>query len=124
MKNRRQILLFLPFILISGFSVAECQHFPYPVLGIDDGPGSYGPLDATMTLDCLELIETGIQYGQHYGIVRDDKGLRYRVKIGTPIGVGGIVMGITYNKLIIDLPVERNGAWILISKEMPLKKPR
>ena len=121
-KIINQALVLISFFLLSGACMAECRHFPTDVVGIDDGPGSYGPLDATMTLDCLELIEVGQIYGRYYGIIRDDRGTEHWVKIGTYIGVGGVILGITHDKLIIELPIEESGQWKLTIREMKLKK--
>lgn len=122
MKNLSQSLLFISLILLPGTCIAECRHFPTDVVGIDGGPGAYGPLDATMTLDCLELIKVEQEHGRYYGIVRDDRGVEHWVRIGSHIGVGGVVLAITYNKLVIELPIEEDGQWKLTIREMKLKK--
>ena len=74
-------------VLHPGILFAECQHFPTgSEIGADDGAGTYGPLDATMTVDCLSMISTYQLNGRRFAILVDDQGESYYVTEGDYIG--------------------------------------
>lgn len=100
---------------------AECKRFPANQNGVDDGPGTLGPLHGTMTLDCLRFVGMQQQDGEVWGIVKDDQGKKYRVHAGSAIA-HGVVKHISETRMIVDVFVEKNGDWHIIQQTMPRVK--
>ena len=54
--------LFLAVLSFSNNCIGDCIHFGKESrLGVDDGRGTYGLLDGTMTIDCLKFIGTEME---------------------------------------------------------------
>ena len=61
-----------------------------------DGPGSFGPLQGTVTLACLRYIGYIEKDGVSIAIIEDETGLKHQIKLGDYIGENaGLVQEIT-----------------------------
>lgn len=66
---------------------AECTRFKRePAPAAFDGPGSWGPLHNTLTLDCLTYAGSILRDGIEYVLIRDEKETLYRLKVGDFMG--------------------------------------
>ena len=74
-----------------------------------------------MTLDCLSFVGMQQQGGEVWGIVRDDRGRKYRVHSGSAIALG-IVKEISETRMIVEMFVEKDGDWHISRQTMPLVK--
>ena len=75
-----------------------------------DGPGSFGPLHGTVTLDCLKYTGSISRAGVEHVLIRDDEGTIHRLKIGDYMGEnGGVIHGIEATHLVIEQLVRRDG---------------
>ena len=119
-----RILLFIIVLSFSEISIGDCIHYEKGNRpGVDDGPGTYGLLDGTMTIDCLKFIAIEKVEQQTFGVLEDDQGKKYRVKVGSNIGrYGGEITEIKNNKIIYEDYIEENGEWKLITGEIILNK--
>ena len=119
-----RILLFIIVLSFSEISIGDCIHYEKGNrTGVDDGPGTYGLLDGTMTIDCLKFIAIEKVEQQTFGVLEDDQGKKYRVKVGSNIGrYGGEITEIKNNKIIYEDYIEENGEWKLITGEIILNK--
>jgi hypothetical protein len=82
----RLLLLFSGFVLATAGN-AECvrlktQHETSRF----DGPGSWGPLHNTATLDCLQYAGSIYRDGVEQVLIRDETGTIYRLKVGDFMG--------------------------------------
>lgn len=67
-----------------------------------DGPGSWGPLQDTVLLEDLELVETKIQNGQWHAYVHDPSGHTHDIMAGDFMGENtGRVLDIREDILVI-----------------------
>lgn len=67
-----------------------------------DGPGSFGPLNNTVSLDCLTFA--GIADGTKgpVAVLKDENGVAYRIKIGDYVGENsGYVAEISPSRIMI-----------------------
>jgi Tfp pilus assembly protein PilP len=58
--------------------------------GRTDGPGSFGPLHATVTLDCLTYVGSVSRDGREWVLIRDERGVVHRLTLGGYMGPGVI----------------------------------
>jgi hypothetical protein len=66
---------------------AECTRFKKERTPAGfDGPGSWGPLHNTLTLDCLTYAGSIERDRIEYVLIRDEKGTVYRLRVGDFIG--------------------------------------
>ena len=85
-----------------------------------DGPGSFGPLHGTVTLDCLKYVGSIQQGGVEHVMVRDERGTVYRLKVGDYVGEnGGIISRIDNEAIYIKQLVRRNADWEEITVRFP-----
>jgi hypothetical protein len=86
--RKRLTLLGLIFVVSSGSDGACMRLVPKdPTKGPDvDGPGSFGKLHDTLTLDCLRFVETMKAKGSLLAVLVDEKGRKYQVGPGDWIG--------------------------------------
>ncbi len=67
-----------------------------------DGPGSWGPLQDTVLLKDLELVETEIRNGQWHADIRDPSGKMHDIIVGSFVGENtGWVIEIRQGLLLI-----------------------
>lgn len=120
-----RIFLFIAVLALSNNCIGECIHFGKESrLGVDGGRGTHGLLDGTMSIDCLKFIGIEKEEQHFYGILRDDRNNKYRVRVGTSIGIyGGPITEITNDKIIYEDYIEENGEWRAVRREMLLVEP-
>jgi Tfp pilus assembly protein PilP len=109
-------------LVLPRLAPAECVHINWDDYRyVDDGPGTRGSLDGTMSLDCLTLI--GVRQGEHRNIayLRDDTGTIHTVVEGSSIGMpSGVVLGVFDDHLIIEKYKEVDGEWVPYKRTMTL----
>jgi len=84
-----------------------------------DGPGSWGPLQDTVLLKDLELVETEIQNGEWHAYIRDPSGKTHDITVGSFVGENtGRVLEIREDVLVIwQAVMDDEGGWIEITVE-------
>ena len=107
-------VLLSALVLSPRLILAECVHINWDDYRyVDDGPGTRGSLDGTMSLDCLTLI--GVRQGEHRNIayLRDDRGAIHTAVEGSSIGMpSGVVLGVFDDHLIVEKYKEVDGEWV------------
>ena len=95
----------------SGQCVRNTEKLPPGTL---DGPGSFGPLQDTVTLDCLKFKGVSYHGKELVAVLEDERGKSYRVKRGDNVGEkSGYLTEITSNRLTITQIVpDGRGGWI------------
>lgn len=75
-----------------------------------DGPGSFGALHETVTLDCLRYAGSIHKDGVEVVLIRDETGVVHQLKLGSYMGEhNGIITRIERDTLYITQLVIRNG---------------
>ena len=116
-------VLFLFVMPWSAF--AGCEHFSSPPYKEGeppqfDGPGAFGPLHNTLTLDCLRYIGSIKSAKRKLVLVVDDKGKQYTLRVGDYIGENsGTLKSVTDDFLVIEQIVYRGDN--LLSQTVKLK---
>lgn len=120
------LLLVLAFAL-PATAAAECKRIenvpPAPGKAPDlDGPGSFGPLHDTVTLDCLTYVGSIESRGVEQVLIRDERGTVHRLKVGDPMGENdGVISRIDETAITITQRIPRGkGKW----KEVVVRFPR
>lgn len=112
------------FLLLPRLLVADCVHIDWDdYRHVDDGPGTDGSLDGTMSLDCLMLI--GVRQGENRRIayLRDDKGEIHTVVEGSSIGMQSGVVRLVYDdRLIIEEYRQVDGEWVPYNRILTLSR--
>jgi type IV pilus assembly protein PilP len=86
-----------------------------------DGPGSFGPLHGTVTLDCLKYVGSIEKDGVEHVMIRDEQGTVHRLKVGDYMGEnGGVISRIDDSTIYINQRVKRDGKW----KEVVVRFPK
>jgi Tfp pilus assembly protein PilP len=102
-----RLVIGLLLTILSATAEAACErtHMPPedPNVRPDlDGPGSFGALDSTVTLDCLAYVGYELEKGKPVAIVEDETGMKHRVTVGTRMGENfGVVKEITAESIRI-----------------------
>ena len=70
---------------------AECVRFTLPPQAPGegpalDGPGSFGPWQDTVTLDCLRYVGSVNRGGEEHVLIEDERGAVHELGVGHPIG--------------------------------------
>ena len=88
-----------------------------------DGPGSFGPLHGTVTLDCLKYVGSIEMGGVEQVLIRDEQGTIHRLKVGDPMGENsGVISRIDETTITITQRVQRGkGKWQEIVVRFPKK---
>jgi hypothetical protein len=77
-----------------------------------DGPGSFGELQDTVTLDCLKYVGSVQKNGIEHVLIRDEKGKVHVLRPGNFMGENtGVITKIDHNTIYIRQLVPRNGDW-------------
>ena len=75
-----------------------------------DGPGSFGELQDTVTLDCLTLVGTVRTSTAHFALIRDERGVVRPLSVGDFMGENtGVIVKIEPAALLIEQTIQRNG---------------
>ena len=75
-----------------------------------DGPGSWGKLHNTVTLDCLHYVGSLSMNGVVEVLIRDETGVVHRLKVGDFMGENtGRITRIEDDRIYIEQTVRANG---------------
>jgi hypothetical protein len=94
---------------------AECVRYePLPEgkpLGFD-GPGSWGELQDTVTLDCLSYVGSIERNGEEYVLIEDEQGKVHELRNGDYMGENtGFIVEIGADVIYVLQLVKRNDDW-------------
>lgn len=96
----------LPLLLLCalvGAAQAECRRIvPKPDFNQTDGPGSFGRLHGTVTLDCLRYVGSVSINGVEWVLIRDERGEVHRLRPGDYMGPG-VIGRIDAEAIYLDL---------------------
>lgn len=102
-------------LLFASVACAECVRYqrPTPALPIDpDGPGSWGQLQDTVTLDCLKYVGSTMRQGKEIVFIRDELGKVHDLQVGDFMGENtGRIVKIDATAIYLLQLVLRNGEW-------------
>ena len=121
----RALLLFL-ICACSAAAQAECVRWkpesrPANAAPELDGPGSFGPLQDTVTLDCLTYVGSIQKGGVEHVLIRDERGTVHTLRRGSHMGENtGIIDRIEADAIYIKQFVRRNGK----SEEVIVRFPK
>jgi hypothetical protein len=75
-----------------------------------DGPGSFGELQDTVTLDCLAYVGSIQKDKQELVLIRDERGVVHRLRVGDYMGENtGVISKIDRDALYIEQSIKRDG---------------
>jgi len=75
-----------------------------------DGPGSFGALQDTVTLDCLTYVGSIQKDGIEHVLIKDERGTVHVMRVGDYMGEQtGIIKKIDADFILINQRVNRNG---------------
>lgn len=100
---------------IAGVAHADCVRYkPAPPAAGSapafDGPGSFGALHGTVTLDCLRYVGSLERNGVEQVLIRDETGVIHRLKVGDYMGENaGVIRSIDADHIHIEQVVKRTG---------------
>jgi Tfp pilus assembly protein PilP len=77
-----------------------------------DGPGSFGELQDTVTLDCLKYVGSSIKQGVEYVQIQDELGKIHQLKVGSHMGEKtGMIVKIDSEAIYLRQMVKRGEDW-------------
>ena len=108
--------LFLAAICALSYSAsAECVRYQPPPEGKPpdfDGPGSWGKLQDTVTLDCLRYVGSIERNGEEYVLIEDERGDIHELRNGDYMGENsGFIVEIGPDVIYVLQLVNRNDDW-------------
>jgi hypothetical protein len=75
-----------------------------------DGPGSFGELQDTVTLDCLTYVGSIQQDKQELVLIRDERGVVHRLRVGDYVGEHtGVIRKIDRDAIYIEQTLKYQG---------------
>lgn len=107
--------MFATLFCLSTNAAAECVRWkptPRPPNAAPefDGPGSFGALHETVTLDCLRYVGSIRKGGVELVLIRDDRGTVHQLRLGSYIGENsGVITKIDRDAITITQLVKRGG---------------
>ena len=85
-----------------------------------DGPGSFGELQDTVTLDCLKYVGSIQKNGIEHVLIRDERGKVHLLGRGSYMGENtGVITNIDAEFIYIHQVINRNGQWIEVVVTFP-----
>jgi hypothetical protein len=94
---------------------AECVRYEPPPEGKPlgfDGPGSWGELQDTVTLDCLRYVGSIERDGEEYVLIEDEQGKVHELRNGDHMGENtGFIVEIGADEIYVLQLVKRNDDW-------------
>jgi len=119
MINRLAAGAFL--LILSAQASGQCMRTvpqPPPRLPEPDGIGAFGPLNNTLTLDCLRFLRTESTKRGPVAVVVDEKGTTFRLRPGDRVGENdGRISVISPTRITItQLVKDSNGDWLEVSR--------
>jgi type IV pilus assembly protein PilP len=125
-RNRTlgKFLIICVGLLFASVASAECVRYQRPPPGapIDlDGPGSWGELQDTVTLDCLKYVGSTMKQGRENVLIRDERGKVHQLQVGSFMGENtGRIVEIDATVIYLLQIVQRNDGW----EELVVKFPK
>lgn len=91
MKSLRILTALVALSVLASLAYGECRRLPIkPNPHQTDGPGSFGKLHGTVTLDCLTYVGSLTREGVEWVLIRDERGEVHRLRTGSYMGPGVI----------------------------------
>jgi hypothetical protein len=115
--SMRYILPVTVFCLFSAGAAAECVRWKPPLPSSSaspdlDGPGSFGALQDTVTLDCLKYVGSIQKNGVEHVRIKDERGKVHVLRRGGYVGENhGFISRIDSEIIYINQLIQRNGEW-------------
>lgn len=109
------LAVFAVLIVFPAIANAECVRWTPPKKPSNaapefDGPGSFGTLHNTVTLDCLSYVGSLEKNGVEHVLIRDETGTIHQLRPGSYMGENsGVIMKIDATTIHIKQLVKRNG---------------
>lgn len=80
-----------------------------------DGPGSFGELHNTVTLDCLKYVGSIHKEEAEHVLIKDEQGKVHTLRLGSYIGENsGVIAKIEHDVITIEQTVYHNDEWKVI----------
>ena len=119
-RTLRDFLTICAGLLFASVSFAECVHYRPPPVPDPDGPGSWGELQDTLTLDCLKYVGSITVQGEENVLIRDDRGKVHQLKVGDFMGENtGQIIEIDDTAIYLSQAVAQDGAWVEVIVKFP-----
>ena len=120
----RFVLMLALLLTFTAPAWAECVRYkpPPPSNGPPDfdGPGSFGELQDTVTLDCLRYVGSIEKQGDEHVLIKDERGTIHVLRTGSFVGENtGMIKKIDADAIYIEQIVSRNGEWKPIIVKFP-----
>ena len=109
-----RILVLILVCLFASSANAACVRYQPPANAAPgvDGPGSFGELQDTVTLDCLKYVGSISKSGKEYVLIKDERGEVHRLTVGSYMGENtGIITKMDDEAIYIKQMIQRNGEW-------------
>lgn len=109
-----RVLLFIVMSVFMAVAHGACVRYNTAAKPLNvpefDGPGSFGELQDTVTLDCLAYVGS-IQRGEkEYVLIKDERGVVHSLSVGDYVGENtGMIMKISHDAIYIEQNIRRNG---------------
>lgn len=85
-----------------------------------DGPGSFGELQDTVTLDCLTYVGSIQHESEEHVLIRDERGKVHALQVGSHMGENsGVISKIDADTIYLEQVVNRNGEWEIVVVRFP-----
>jgi hypothetical protein len=85
-----------------------------------DGPGSFGELQDTVTLDCLSYVGSIQKDKKELVLIRDERGVVHRLRVGDYIGENtGVIARIDRDAIYIEQSIKRDGKVKSVTSRFP-----
>jgi Tfp pilus assembly protein PilP len=85
-----------------------------------DGPGSFGELQDTVTLDCLSYVGSIQKDSHELVLIRDERGVVHRLRVGDYMGENtGVIARIDRDAIYIEQRISRNGEVETVTVRFP-----
>jgi len=100
----RSCVALLALYLLTGLAYGECRRLPVkPDPTQTDGPGSFGSLHGTVTLDCLRYVGSVNARGVEWVLIQDERGEVHRLRPGDYMGPG-VISAVDAEFIYLDVP--------------------
>ena len=120
------VLAVAALCLLSTGVGADCVRWTPPPPGTPpdlDGPGSFGELQGTVTLDCLTYVGSIQKNGKEHVLIKDERGKVHSLGVGHYMGENsGIIVSIDADFIYLVQIIPRNLQWDEVVVEFP-KRP-
>jgi len=88
-----------------------------------DGPGSFGALQDTVTLDCLTYVGSIQKNGAEHVRIKDETGKIHLLRRGAYMGENsGLIKKIDRDTIYIEQVIQKDGEWTVVMVEFPKRR--